>query len=274
MKGLSFEKWEGLGNDFVIVEREPSLDEVRLLCDRRRGVGGDGVLWVQRGDGAPSMVVFNADGSRPEMCGNGLRCVAAYLLLSPLRGELIDTGAGDPDRSELVVHTDAGDRSCRVERRGAATDVIVEMGSVRFEGEERFEVDGRACSFARANIGNPHAITFDAVAPAHHAEIGSRVERATEGGTNVEIVREVEGVFDVVVWERGVGFTQACGTGACALAAVACRQGRARYGEGIRVRLPGGELLIEVEGSNDADRTGQIRMKGPARRVFRGVWVG
>ncbi len=252
---LSFEKWEGLGNDFVLVrDREAGLaigsDLVRRICDRRHGVGADGVLVV--GDSPAEMVVLNADGSRPEMCGNGLRCVAALL-------------AGGSAK-DIAVKTDAGERVARVSWTGPDEALVeVEMGRAEIGPVSRQAWGGREITFGAVSVGNPHAITFDAVAGDEREGLGRHVERTTPGGTNVEFARQTapDG-FEVVVWERGVGFTQACGTGACATAALACVSGAASYGVPVRVALPGGELAIHVSASLE------IVMLGPARRVFRG----
>ncbi|MBL8740966.1 MAG: diaminopimelate epimerase [Myxococcales bacterium] len=259
----AFEKWEGLGNDFVIVEvagEHEWLDHarVRSICDRRRGVGADGVLFVER---APAgsvthgrMTVFNADGSRPEMCGNGLRCVAAYL-------------ARESTSSVLDIVTDDGVKRCSIERDTETADVEVEMGHASIDPEQSFQLAGATHRFLRVATGNPHAITFERYQRADIERIGPLVEQAIPGGANVEFaVVDVDGI-DVVVWERGVGFTLACGTGACAVAAAACFTGRARFGEPIRVTLPGGPLAITVAQGSLA-----MRMRGPARRVFTGSW--
>lgn len=253
---LGFEKWEGLGNDFLLVSETDLPDGLspelaRHLCDRRRGVGGDGVLLV-RSD-TPRMIVMNADGSRPEMCGNGLRCVAAML-------------AGDATR-EMTVATDAGRKRAQVSWTGADDALVeVDMGRAAIQGEAEHTVDGRRVVFTNVNIGNPHAISFEAFDAGERDRFGPLVERATAGGTNVEFANEsAPGSFDLVVWERGVGYTLACGTGACATAALACARGLAAYGEPLRVRLPGGELVITVSASLD------VAMSGPARRVFRGT---
>lgn len=253
---LSFEKWEGLGNDFILVrEREVesamAADLVRRLCDRRRGVGGDGVLLV--GEDPLAMVVLNADGSRPEMCGNGLRCVAALL-------------AGRAAK-QLVIRTDAGDRRARVTWTGPGDALVeVDMGSAEIAVESKHGLGGREIAFGAVSVGNPHAITFEPVDKAGQDELGPRIEKATPGGTNVEFAaRTGDNAFDLVVWERGVGYTQACGTGACATAALACRRGLASFDAPVRVRLPGGELLVTVTPSLD------LTMLGPARRVFKGA---
>jgi diaminopimelate epimerase len=259
---LGFEKWQGLGNDFLVVdahELEPEVgDEViRALCDRRFGVGGDGVLIVGEAEGVDAtMIVRNADGSRPEMCGNGLRCVVGAL---QARGRI---------GKRAVVRTDAGDLECLVEREGDEGRVSVEvaMGRVSFGEQLSVDIDGEMHRFVTASIGNPHAVTFERYGDAERDRVAPIVEKSPAGATNVEFVR-VEGThIDVVVWERGVGYTLACGTGACAVAAVAVHEGRAPRGEALRVSLPGGELAIRVDPSDWS-----VRMRGPAVRVFEGT---
>lgn len=260
-KKLGFEKWQGLGNDFLVVDaRELPADVddrvIRALCDRRFGVGGDGVLIVGEAEGVDgTMIVRNADGSRPEMCGNGLRCVVGSLLARGRIGE------------RAVVRTDAGDLACLVEREGGESRVSVEvaMGRVSFGAQLSVDVDGKTHRFVTASIGNPHAVSFESYGEAERDRVAPIVEKAPPGATNVEFVR-VDGThIDVVVWERGVGYTLACGTGACAVAAVAVHEGRAPRGEPLRVSLPGGELAIRVDPSDWS-----VRMRGPAVRVFEG----
>lgn len=251
---IHFAKWEGLGNDFVLVDAAAvsiGPDAARALCDRRFGIGADGVLVVDRSGPLPRMIVWNADGSRPEMCGNGLRCVAAHL-----------AGAD----AVLTIATDAGDKDCAVTAAGPHRfDITVEMGAARLRGEITFLVDGREHTFHDVDVGNPHAITFAPYADAAIDRVGPAVAVAPAGGTNVEFCRVEEGRIVVVVWERGVGRTLACGTGACAVAAAACDTGRASFGVPIRVALPGGELILTVTAGGRA-----IRLRGPARRVFSG----
>jgi diaminopimelate epimerase len=261
MTALRFEKWEGLGNDFVLLDLDDAStsigpDVARVLCDRRFGIGADGVLVVDRRGPLPRMIVWNADGSRPEMCGNGLRCVAAHL------------AAGSAD-AELTIATDAGEKSSIVTAAGASRfDVTVEMGIARARGEIAFTVDGREHRFLDVDVGNPHAITFADYDAAAIDRVGPAVAVAPPGGTNVEFCRALADRIDVVVWERGVGRTLACGTGACAVAAAACNTGRAAFDAPLRVVLPGGELLITVTSG-----TGALRMRGPARHVFTGEIV-
>lgn len=263
-----FEKWEGLGNDFIVVEANPALwpgRVVRAVCDRRRGVGADGVLFVDRCvAGMPRMVVRNADGSRPEMCGNGIRCVAGYLATR---------GAFDGDSGGwITIASDAGPKRCEVRAASPVSfEVAVEMGPARILGTFMVEIDGRQHAFTHADVGNPHAITFAPYDEAAIDRIGPLVARYPEGGTNVEFCKlirnetsRVEAV-EVVVWERGVGRTLACGTGACAVASAACAAGHRAYGAPLRVRLPGGELSVVIEPVSHA-----ATMRGPARQVFTG----
>jgi len=251
-----FEKWHGLGNDFVILEGTdlPTTDALaRDLCDRRHGIGADGILLVDTHPAIPSMTVRNADGSRPEMCGNGLRCVAAYLA---------NAGGQPPIR----VSTDAGDRLCQVTPTDRATfDVTIEMGAARLTGEMLASHRGRTLRFFLVDVGNPHAVTFDPIDPHELETLAPEIALRPPHGTNVELCTQRPERISVVVWERGVGPTLACGTGACAVAAVACETGRAPFDAPLAIELPGGILHITI--SRD---TRLIRMRGPAVRVFTG----
>ncbi|MFO0756013.1 MAG: diaminopimelate epimerase [Byssovorax sp.] len=260
-RSIRFEKWQGLGNDFLVVEAgedEVSAETAARLCDRHFGVGGDGVLLVSNQGDRFRMIVLNADGSRPEMCGNGLRCVVGYLASSGRAGGSIE------------VLTDAGPKRCEViEGREARFEIAVDMGAARLDGPLVVPFEGGEQRFLRVDVGNPHAITFDTIAPWDEAlvdRLGPVAATYPPGGTNVEFCRESPGRIAVTVWERGVGRTLACGTGACAVAAAACATGRARFGQALRVALPGGELSITVP-----EGMGSIRMVGPAARAFTGV---
>jgi len=251
----TFEKWEGTGNDFVLIEGSPpGVELARALCDRRRGVGADGVLAIGSAADGPSMVVTNADGSRPEMCGNGLRCVAGWLAA---RGRL---SAGE----WTTIATDAGPRPVLVTGAGDDVTVAIRMGRATFQDDLVVPLRDRVLTFRRASMGNPHAVCFGAGRDEFDA-LGDSVATSIAGGVNAELVRGEGKRFEVLVWERGVGPTLACGTGACAVAAVACRDGRAPFDEAIVVELPGGPLEIVV-----ASGTFDVTMRGPARRVFAG----
>ena len=272
---LRFNKYEGLGNDFVIVEAEqadwvtPEL--ARALCDRHFGVGGDGVLFVGEEDGKPSMRVINADGSEPEMCGNGLRCVALYL-----------AHEGRAPKERFEVQTGAGPHACLVSldgEDGEGGEVAVDMRPASLSANEvlrdsvgeridaPFDVDGQGLHMTAVSMGNPHAVFFDDVGG--QAEVlGPRIEKDERfrAGANVGFAQMTgEHALDLRVWERGVGWTLACGTGACAAAVAAVVTGRASGEQPVQVKLPGGPLQIEV-----TERGSALRMTGPARRVFSG----
>lgn len=256
------EKYHGTGNDFVVVDAATwSLEEVArfvgALCDRHRGVGADGVLHVERRPDRLAagldayMTVINRDGSRPQMCGNGVRCVARYLVEQH--------GLA----TELVIGSDAGPRACRFFVDDESVEV--DMGVVRSDGDVECEAAGRRWSFRAVDVGNPHAVVFepvtDALADAVGAELNAPGSPFAEG-VNVEFVVAGDGRLDVVVYERGVGRTQACGTGACAVAFAAWDAGIAG-GDEVVVGLPGGDLRIRREG-------GRIWMRGDAEHVFSG----
>jgi diaminopimelate epimerase len=254
---MRFEKWEGLGNDFILVESDVSAQAAPLWCDRRRGVGGDGVLVLaDLGLRRARMHVLNADGSRPEMCGNGLRCVAAWLAE---RQDLTD--------GEVVVETDAGERRCELGREASGRwQVIAEMGRARVGDSFTYPPQGLARRFVHVDVGNPHAVSFDPFDDDDVDLLGAAVERHVQGGVNVEFCRvAADAAIDVVVWERGVGRTQACGTGACAVVAAAASLGEAPYDQPVAVRLPGGVLRVTV-----SDESRRLLLEGPARRCFVG----
>lgn len=265
-----FAKVEGLGNDFLLLDRRDASPAVldalvaRLraaapaLCDRRLGVGGDGILVVgppRTAEAAATMIVVNHDGSRPEMCGNGLRCVA-----------LAVAGAVH----QLVIDTDAGPKPCAVREFHPGTcpsgQVAIDMGPPDLLGPRR--VGGRA--FAAVSMGNPHAIAFvrDEDPEALARGDGPAVERDPQfpDRTNVEFARlEADGSITLWVWERGCGITSACGTGACATLAAAIAEGLAPYARDVVVRLPGGPLMLRQDRAG-----GSITMTGPARVAFVG----
>jgi diaminopimelate epimerase len=261
---IAFDKYEGLGNDFVVIEArsegEVTPHRAIALCDRHFGIGADGVLVVlapQSPKADARMLVLNADGSAPEMCGNGARCVALHLARA--RGWQEGT---------VVLETAAGLRPCTVFGvQDGASQVTVDMGQVTVHGDRTIDLGGgEKVAFTVANAGNPHAVALGAFSRADVDRIGPRVEKhpGFPKGTNVEFARIASGGIDLVVWERGVGVTLACGTGACATAAVACAKGMASVGVPLAVRLPGGALEITV------DKEGRTRMRGPARHVFSG----
>ena len=269
---LTFFKYEGLGNDFIVIEKTAlgdarlSKDEAIALCDRHRGVGADGVLVVDVD--APRMDVINADGSVPEMCGNGLRCAALHLA----RRAGVET-------LDVSIDTSSGPHVCRVDNRAGEESVEVEMAVPSLEPRDLplnanepwldrpLEVEGRTLHVTGVSMGNPHAVTFDDVG-VERMELGPRLQADPHfpEGVNVGFVSQLtEDTLHLDVLERGAGWTQACGTGACAAAVAAVATGRSERSRPLRVRLPGGVLDITVRAESE-----RVLMKGPARFVFRG----
>jgi diaminopimelate epimerase len=262
MDPLKFVKYEGAGNDFLVVEATTdsavSPERAVTLCDRHFGVGADGVLLVvppSEPSARARMVVLNADGSRPEMCGNGLRCVALHL-----------ARRDGFERAEYVVQTDAGDRPTTVEREEGSAVVTLGMGRGRLGGVRRFGVKGELREFFLVDMGNPHAVAFGfGLTESELDQVGPAFSASQPGGANVEIVQQTAQGLDVLVWERGVGRTLACGTGAAGVAVAAASNGLTRFGEPVEVRLPGGTLTLTVE-----EGTLAVTLRGPARLVFSG----
>ena len=257
---VPFEKWHGLGNDFVIVDaaHAPQLRaHVAGICDRRRGVGADGVLFVEREPAA--MRVVNADGSEPEMCGNGLRCVAAFLGNAEQRFA-IETGAG-------ALTVDVGTRGGLPWVTSSLGRGVLGAAAVGGSGDALTWQDARAGEGALVSMGNPHWVFLDPPDPEQLDVDGPRMERDARfpRRTNVEWVYPLGEGWRAEVWERGCGRTQACGTGAAACALALVHAGRAARGTWLHIALPGGALEVRVE----ADDT--VWVAGPARRVFRGA---
>ena len=248
---MDFVKMEGLGNDFVVVAgpRRPTSGDVAAWCDRRLGIGADGVLAVTpEGDGV-RMDYWNADGSPAELCGNGLRCVARYAVdheLVPGRSFMVATPIGD---RAVVVRDDDTVRA----HLGRVTDG--EVGTFELAGYRLESV----------SIGNPHAITFvDDCYSVPVSAVGPIVEGDPHfpSRTNVEFATVVDrSRIDLRVWERGAGETLACGTGAAATVALAHWRGLTE--SRVTVMLPGGPLVVEVDGDD-------VWIEGPVRTVFRG----
>ena len=268
---MQFSKWQGLGNNYIVLHREEipfelTPERVRLLCDRDFGIGADGILVV--GPKADTdryrLQVFNPDGSEAEMCGNGVRMVARKL---KMEGSL----AGDT----VVLETAAGEI---VPTLGEGYSVTVDMGVARFGGEKlayftddavdaALHVAGRNFTFTFVDVGNPHAVIRSPwpleLVPLH--EIGPMIEehKYFPRKANVEfVVVADEHNAKVRVWERGVGETRACGTGAAATAVALVRSGAAE--SPVTVELPGGRLEVQVDGD------WRVHMTGPAEEIYHG----
>lgn len=270
---VDFVKMHGLGNDFIVIDRAPneplpSAARWQALSDRHTGIGFDQALVLEhaRTPGARAAYrVFNADGSEVEQCGNGVRCVAWLLQLrQPLAGDemLLDSGAG-PVRARVraagMVSVDMG----IPDFKPAALPFDAPAEALRYS----VKIGGDSVDFGAVSLGNPHVVlTVADVETAPVATLGPALEshRFFPQRVNVGFMQIVDrDRIRLRVYERGVGETQACGTGACAAVAVGVRHGR--LGPRVEVNLPGGELLIEWPGEGQ-----RLWMTGPAAVAYRG----
>ena len=273
---IKFRKMHGIGNDFVMLDcitnAPPEIDESELavaMCDRKFGVGSDGLIYIERADGDRfRMRMFNTDGSESEMCGNGIRCFARYLL-----------DEGIVKSGPITVETGAG--LIRLEE-SAGGQIKVDMGEARLtrgeigmsgQGDETFvsqeiEAGGQVFNGTAVSMGNPHivlivpdteAIDLGHLGPVfeHHELFPDRVN------THFVSVNDREHIT-MRTWERGSGATLACGTGACA--ALVATQLNGLTERKARVDLPGGTVTIEYR------EDGHVMKTGPAETVFDGVW--
>lgn len=279
--GMRFSKMQGIGNDFVIVdcrERPLALDtaQIRRLGDRHFGVGFDQLLTIERARDAGcsyAYSIWNTDGTTSEQCGNGVRCVASWLA----RAGLFATGApmmrlqspSGPVAIELL--DDGRVRADMGEPRFDAPTIPFVVHAHDCAGDDLYQVDvaGHSVELGAVSMGNPHAVIEVAdIESAAVESLGPQVEHsgAFPQGCNVGFAQVVSrSTLRLRVWERGVGETLACGSGACA--AVALLRRRGRLDERVRVALPGGELVIEWAGEGSP-----MWMTGPTAFVFEGEW--
>ena len=275
---IEFTKYHGLGNDFILIDNRHQIEPIVTpqvairMCDRHLGIGADGVIFALPGqDGTDyTMRIFNSDGSEPEMCGNGIRCLAQFI--AHLQGT-------DQVGRSYRIHTLAGTITPRLEKDAQVT---VDMGIPQLTAAEipttlcpagekvinqPLEVAGKTWLVTCASMGNPHCVTFVEDLEAIALDIvGPQFEYhpAFPQRTNAEFIQVVRPDYlKMWVWERGAGATLACGTGACA--AVAAGVLADRCDRRCTVELPGGCLAIEW---SEADQ--RVSMTGPAQRVFTG----
>ncbi len=285
---VPFLKVQGAGNDFLLIDalgENAHLNEIDWsaaapqICDRHFGVGADGILIAQDTDvAAARMVIVNSDGSDGEMCGNGFRCFTKYLVeragMTPTNGALaIETGAG-------VLQADLSDMGASTVDR-----VRVDMGRAWLQADDipvahegpapilhhEVVVEGRTFDLTCVSMGNPHAVWFtdEEVDDFPLTEIGPLIERHPDfpKKTNFEIVNVLgRDHLKMRVWERGVGITLACGSGACAVLVAARLRGLADAA--ATVSLPGGDLEIAWDGPHDSSAS--VYMTGPASFSFEG----
>ncbi len=283
---MNFTKMQGCGNDYIYINGfEEQIEDagkpelVRRLSDRHFGIGGDGVIFINPSREADfEMEMYNADGTRAEMCGNGIRCVGKYVYDKGLTDsdQITVISAGNIKKLELTVEKEPG----QPEGRGKVKLVRVNMGSPILEPamipveaagdrvvDEPILVEGKEFRMTCVSMGNPHAVVFARdVAEMKLEQIGPLFENHARfpRRTNTEFVELLDRKNCFMrVWERGTGETLACGTGCCAVAVACVLNGLAD--NSLTVKLLGGELLIEW----DRDRN-VVYMTGPAVTVFEG----
>ncbi len=274
MEPLIFYKYEGCGNDFVLFEPPvipESLDHEQLvrLCDRRFGIGSDGLLFFEMQDkGTPRMRMINPDGSEAQMCGNGIRALARHLR---------EFGFMQEDRFE--IDTLAGVKTCTCWEEEGRFMVDVRMGAPCFDPkscttsfesmlvEGTIETERRAFAATLVSMGNPHLVVHEYLDADQASIWGPRLEHHPwfPERINVHFCELSALGTQVTTWERGAGLTLACGTGACAVAAANVKTGRVDETRKQGIHMPGGTLMVRFE-------PGMLEtiMSGPVNRVFQG----
>ena len=277
---VEFTKYQGLGNDFILIDNrhqaQPLLtpEQAIRMCDRNFGIGGDGVIFALPavGDTDYTMRIYNSDGSEPEMCGNGIRCLARYL--ADLEGK--------PPQTAITyrIHTLAGPITPSLQPDGL---VQVDMGppylipkdipTTLGEGADTvvnqpLDVGGQSWLVTCVSMGNPHCITFvDDLDAIDFQTLGPKFEHhpAFPQRINTEFIQVIRPDYlKMLVWERGAGPTLACGTGACAVLVAGVLTGKSQ--SEATIELPGGPLIIRWQGGQHS-----VYMTGPAEKVFTGT---
>lgn len=278
---IEFSKYQGLGNDFILIDNRDSAEPIVTpeqavkMCDRHFGIGGDGVIFVLPGrEGTDyTMRIYNSDGSEPEMCGNGIRCLAKFI--AQLEGN-------EEVNKSYKINTLAGVIVPKLESNG---EVTVDMGEpeltaakipTTLEGVEGkvvaqpLEVADRTWSVTTVSMGNPHCITFVEETNAIALEqIGPQFEHhpVFPQRTNTEFIQVISSDYiKMSVWERGAGVTLACGTGACASVVAGVLNNKCD--RSCTVELPGGCLQISWSATDN-----RVYMTGPATEVFKGKYL-
>ena len=277
---LNFSKYHGLGNDFIVIdgfnqrlEGLPIGELASKLCDRHFGIGADGIiLCLPSTQSDAKMIIYNSDGSEPENCGNGVRCCARFLydrnlvekdiFSLELKNSVVVPGIIKKDDTVAAIEVDMG-----VPDTDYSSFILDDLGASPVLNHEISLDNGYVFSAAFISMGNPHTIIFvDNIHDFPITDIGPRIEALPifKDRTNVEFAT-IKSKTEVIlkVWERGVGETLACGTGACATVAAGILSGRLDHT--VHVHLPGGELII-----NWQDTANKIIMTGPAHHVYDG----
>jgi diaminopimelate epimerase len=285
----AFRKYHGIGNDFILVDNRSSSvpmltpNDAVDLCNRNTGVGADGVIFLLPATLPTSdaqMRLYNSDGTEPEMCGNGIRCLARFAadigVPTATPGKIVvDTLAGVivPEILETNVKVDMGPPTLK------PADVPTTLETTKANGYLDWicGIADRDWEVCAVSMGNPHMVTFvdkdtyksmDANLEVHGPLFESHETFPAKTNTEFVLVKS-RTEMDMVVWERGAGRTMACGTGACAVAVSAILTGLADKDTAVTVHLPGGDLIVEWSSSNN-----HVYMTGPAEMVFSGELSG
>lgn len=278
---LKFEKYQGAGNDFVIVSEKELIEKgipeygefASQVCNRHFGIGADGLIILKYVASMPFMFFFNADGSQAPMCGNGIRCFSHYLVNNHL-----------VDGNEFVVKTVPGDLTIRVNYDEEKDDFSarVNMGKPIFNIKElintekeqflreKINIDGKEIEISYIFMGTDHSVIFvNDFSDYNIDEIGKKIENYTDlfpKKVNVNFVKVYDRKrMEVITWERGAGRTLACGTGATASAVLARTFGF--VDNKVNVKVPGGQLVIEYEGGEN-----NAFMTGPSEKIAEGLY--
>ncbi len=284
---MDFTKMQGAANDFVLIETGDTHRQwsklALAMCDRHLGIGADSLLLLLPSEKADfGMRIFDADGSEAEACGNGIRCLAKYVF---------EKGLISTETDEITVETIAGIRKIKLEKRGGKLiEIWANMGKPELNADKipatikpgegdvvdiksmlsyKANIDGVDLTLNLVSMGNPHAVHFcqEPVSEFPLSAVGPQVENmaAFPNRINFEVARVLSPKhLEARVWERGVGETLACGSGACAIAVASKLLGYTEHK--VDIKLPGGTLDAEWNGD------GEVILGGPAETVFEGKW--
>lgn len=266
---IPFVKMHGIGNDFILLKRQDFPDAsqdqklAEMVCQRHFGIGADGMMVAEASEIADvKMLYYNADGSQGEMCGNGIRCFAHYVLAEKLV----------PEKSVLRIQTLLDIREVNIHRYEFSSSMVkVYMGKPVVRSLELpITVDGEIIQLADLTVGVPHTVLLEPELEVHRVEtLGPKIEKMAHfpRGTNVNFARiHDRSNVSVMTWERGAGHTLACGTGICSVCIVLYQKGMVE--NRINVTAEGGQLTIEIDKDNG------IYMTGPGQVIARGNYIG
>ena len=282
MKSIIFEKYQGNGNDFIIIDSRDNnlyykflsndLFVVKELCNRNFGIGADGIIFLTVPDDSNDvkMIIYNSDGSEAEMCGNGIRCLIEYL-----------SNENNNKKKIFKIETKAGLKIAKYEKGQISVNMGKPILMPKFipttintfsKGVpySSFEIDNFSNLGYSVGMGNPHLIFFlDDLTKINHFQLGPVFEKSKyfPEKTNIHFCQILdEKTINVKVWERGAGATLACGTGACAIHVAAYKLGLCNFQ--TTINLPGGPLFIDWKDNNQ-----EVIMKGYAKSVFKGNYL-